>query len=139
MAVKKRRTKAQIAATKKLVAFNKKKRSKKSVKKKKAKKKTKYKKKISRVSQATKKKPSARLKKRRAKKKVKGYFPNPKRSEYYVVAEGKSAKKYFTGEGFTSKKVNAAWYVQLAPAKKVAQKLADRTGKQYRIETAGKK
>jgi len=60
--VKKKRTPAQIRATKKLVALNKKKRAKK---------------KVGRVSQITKRKPTARLKARRAKPKKKGYFANP--------------------------------------------------------------
>lgn len=112
MAVKKKRTPAQIRATKKLVALNKKKRGKKKAPKKK----------VGRVSQITKKKPSARLKARRAKPKKKGYFPNP--IDYCLVYEKDTGTKfYFDGAELDTSKTTAARFTSKKHAEKIAKKL----------------
>jgi len=86
MAVKKKRTKKQIAATKKLVALNKKRRR--ANPKKKAKRKARARVKVGAKSRATNKRPSAALKKRRAKNTKKGYYPNPSGKRFVVYLEG---------------------------------------------------
>lgn len=119
--MKKKRTPAQIRATKKLVAFNKARRRANPTP---AKRRVKAKKKVTRVSQATGKKPSARLKRRRSMPKKKGYYPNPTHNNYYIV----KGKMFFDGAKFVStKKAAAVWHSQSA-AKSIAQKLADATG-----------
>jgi len=121
MAVKKKRTAKQLAATKKLVALNKKRRAK-PKRKVKAKTKTKPKKKTGRVSQITKRKPTARLKARRAKPKKKGYFANP--IDYCCVYEKDSGIKfYFDGSELDTEKKNAARFASKAHAEKIAKRL----------------
>ena len=111
MTVKKKRTQAQIAATKKLVAFNKKRRG--TVKKKRV---VKKKKAISSPSQITKKAPSARLKRRRKANVKKGYFPNP---VFYVgyIEDDNGVKFYYHGWNSAKKHLifddnieGALWY-----------------------------
>lgn len=110
MPAKKKRTDKQIAATKKLVAFNKKQRrnpaKKKTVKKKKA---------VSRVSQVTKKKPTARLKRRRSAKVKKGCFHNP--ILYVAFVRAGESKYFYSGFDSVTKKITfddniekALWY-----------------------------
>jgi hypothetical protein len=125
MAIKKKRTAKQIAATKKLVAFNKKRRAN-PIKRKKnpgrptlstAQKKAKAKSRvaINKKSQVTKRRPTTRLKKRRAKNIAIGTFPNP---IFYVafVRVGES-KYYYSGFDVVKKKATfdddiekALWY-----------------------------
>ncbi|MEE9119415.1 MAG: hypothetical protein V3U02_12590 [Calditrichia bacterium] len=139
-----RRTSAQIAATKKLIAFNKRRRNpaKKKVSKKKGVRgrprqtksekgrKSKNINYIERSSQGTRNRPGARLKSRRKANVVPGYYPNP---SLYYIAEGETAKKYFTGGSFTRIKTNAAYFKIKNQAKKIAQALANQTGRSYRI------
>ncbi len=116
MAIKKKRTKAQLAATKKLVALNKKRAA--GTKKKAVKKSPK--KKVGRKSQVTKKAPSARLKARRAKPKKKGYFPNP---ISYIVGHSPKVgevKFFFDGIDLTDIKRNAATFTVKKQAENVA-------------------
>ncbi len=122
MAVKKKRTKAQLAATKKLVALNKKRRAG-------AKKKT-VKKKVGRNSQITKKRPGARLKARRAKPKKKGYFPNP--ISYVVAHEPKqgSISFFYDGVDLSDVKRNAAIFT----SKKQADNVAEHIKKKYGLK-----
>ena len=119
MAAKKKRTPAQIRATKKLVALNK--------KRAKAGRKS-----IGRPSQTTKKKPTKRLKRRRAANTKKGYFPNP---TYYVAYIPIGTTKYYYA-GYSSEKKRAVfdddikkalWYRTPTRAKTEAKAMGERT------------
>lgn len=115
-ATRKKRSAKQIAATKKLVALNKK-RAKKRTKKRVGTSQTKR-------SMATGKPPTKRLKKRRAKNTEAGYYPNPKSRRVFI----KRGSRYFNGAGFSASKANAASYTSEKAALTVARKIADKTG-----------
>jgi len=104
MAVKKKRTKKQIAATKKLVALNKKRRQ--ANPKKKAKRKARAKVKVGARSRATKKRPSAELKRRRKKNTKKGYYPNPVKDNivYLAYVAVDSVRYYYHGYSGSKKR-----------------------------------
>lgn len=136
---KKRRTAAQIAATKKMLAGLKKYRKKNPVKKKVAKKKS--------VSRTTKQgvkrtvKQQKRYKKRVTGNVKKGYYPNP--AMYIIIRSSRygatfAATKYFDGAQMVTNKKNAARYTTQKQALKIAQKLADQTGYKYGVETVKK-
>lgn len=120
MVRKKKRTSAQIAATKKMLAGLKKYRKKNPAKKKVAKKKVVKKKSVTRRSQTKpNKKPGARLIARRKKNTKKGYFPNPIR---YAL---KSGKKYYDGSWWSTAINKAVLFQTKKHAIYIAQKLAN--------------
>lgn len=123
---KKKRSPAQIAATKKMLAARK------------AKMKT-DKRRVgtsqTAVSRVTKKPPSARLKKRRAKNVTKGYYPNPTRThremakkpvDHFISVIDPFLReiRYYSGDGgFTMKRNNAARFHSKAHAMNLSKRI----------------
>jgi len=133
MAVKKRRTKKQIAATKKLVALNRKRARMKNPKKK-ARRRARPKVKVGAKSRVTGKRPDAELKRRRKKNTKKGYYPNPI-AGYRLVIEKPSRKHlYFNGFDMAAGASNAARFSSRPHAVKVAGKIANRLGVSVGVE-----
>lgn len=120
--VKKKRSPAQIAATKKMLAARKKKKDKRVVGTSQT-----------AVSRVTKKAPSARLKKRRAKNVTAGYYPNPTRTrremakkpvDHFISVIDPYLReiRYYDGAGaFTLSRNNAVRFHSKAHAMKLAK------------------
>ncbi len=133
MAAKKKRTKKQIAATKKLVALNRKRARMKNPKKK-TRRKARPKVKVGARSRVTGKRPDAELKRRRKRNTKKGYYPNPI-AGYRVVLEKTSGNRlYFNGFDMAAGATNAARFSTKPHAVKVARKIADRLGLSVGVE-----
>jgi hypothetical protein len=146
-AKKKRRTAKQIAATKKMIAARKKQLAAKRKKnprpalsaaeKKKLAASKKY---VGRKSQATKKAPTKRLRARRKANVKPGTYPNPRgHKNYYIVYDSDGKRRYFDGADFVARKKGAAIWHCPTSVKRIAQKLADKTGKNIGILTEVKK